>query len=70
MAWVVGFSLFFLVMIVLVAYLLIKAHLRWRAHPTMEQYLSEHPRVQDTKRSQVRQVRCWEHKELGCGERL
>jgi len=43
MGYVVGFSLFFLAMILLVAYLLINAHLRWRAHPTMDQYLSEHP---------------------------
>jgi len=56
-------------MICLVAYLLIKAHIRWRAHPTLEQYLARIPLARRRAAYGV-PVRGRKHKELGRGERL
>ncbi len=42
-AAIVGFSLFAAAIIAAVAYGFISQHLRWRARPTMEQYVAEHP---------------------------
>ena len=42
-AIIIGFALFCAAIIFFVAYGLIRQHLRWRASPTIDQYLSEHP---------------------------